>query len=267
MMNNMDNNVVSLHQNRRVLNSPAAADKTDNAARKTNDGVVKSTHPVARSIINEPEEWQRRLVDKPCLLRGRAYLVAKKIMDVSIVMAVAPLWMPVLLLCAVLIKLDSPTGPVLFKQQRTGRLGRRFSMLKFRTMVPNAEELKESLADQNLLQWPDFKVLNDPRITRIGRILRKTSLDELPQLLNVLRGDMSLVGPRPTSFKAATYKLWQSERLDVTPGITGLWQIHGRGTTEFTDRVRMDILYIENRCLSLDIKLLMMTFFSMNKGF
>jgi lipopolysaccharide/colanic/teichoic acid biosynthesis glycosyltransferase len=133
-------------------------------------------------------------------------------------------------------------------------------MHKFRTMVVNAEEMKKQMAHLNELQWPDFKITNDPRITRAGRFLRKTSLDELPQLLNVLQGDMSLVGPRPTSFSAKTYDLWHTERLDVQPGLTGLWQIVGRGTTEFNYRLRLDIAYIERRCLWLDIQILFRTF-------
>jgi lipopolysaccharide/colanic/teichoic acid biosynthesis glycosyltransferase len=129
-------------------------------------------------------------------------------------------------------------------------------------MVYNAEELKHKYMPLNELQWPDFKITNDPRVTRVGRVLRKTSLDELPQLLNVLKGDMSLVGPRPTSFSAETYALWQTERLDVTPGITGLWQIMGRASMEFTDRVYLDVLYIEHCSLWLDIQILVRTVFA-----
>ena len=135
--------------------------------------------------------------------------------------------LPVLALCALAVRLDSP-GPGAVRQLRTGRDGRRFRMYKFRTMVENAEELKASLAHLNVLPAPDFKIPNDPRITRVGKLLRATSLDELPQLLNVLRGDMSLVGPRPTSFAPSTYELWHTHRLDVPPGLTGLWQVEGR---------------------------------------
>ncbi len=132
-------------------------------------------------------------------------------------------------------------------------------MYKFRTMVPNAEELKSRYAHLNELQWPDFKITNDPRITPLGRWLRKTSLDELPQLFNVLRGEMSLVGPRPTSFGPETYKLWHTERLDVIPGMTGLWQVFGRARLEFDERLRLDIAYIERASLWLDICILFMT--------
>ena len=174
--------------------------------------------------------------------------------------------LPLMLLLMGLVKLEDPKGSVFFLQERTGFGGRRFRMFKFRTMVANAEELKESLAEHNELAWPDFKIKNDPRITRVGRILRKTSLDEFPQLLNVLFGDMSLVGPRPTSFKPETYQLWQSERLEVRPGLTGLWQIGSRGDIEFDQRVRMDIAYVKNMSLALNFKILVYTIPAALKG-
>ena len=132
-------------------------------------------------------------------------------------------------------------------------------MYKFRTMVKNAEELKAKYAHLNELSWPDFKITNDPRVTRVGGFLRKTSLDELPQLFNVLKGDMSLVGPRPTSFDVSTYSLWHTERLEVLPGITGLWQISGRSNLDFEERLRLDVEYIEKRSLALDIRILIGT--------
>jgi lipopolysaccharide/colanic/teichoic acid biosynthesis glycosyltransferase len=180
-------------------------------------------------------------------------------MDVTLVLLSLPLWIPFLVVIGFVIRATSPGAPVIFKQLRTGKGGSRFDMYKFRTMVPNAEELKSKYAHLNELHWPDFKITNDPRITRIGRFLRKTSLDELPQILNVLRGDMSLVGPRPTSFGPETYKLWHTHRLDVMPGVTGLWQIFGRAKLEFDDRLRLDIAYIERASLRLDISILIMT--------
>jgi lipopolysaccharide/colanic/teichoic acid biosynthesis glycosyltransferase len=132
-------------------------------------------------------------------------------------------------------------------------------MYKFRTMVPDAETLKAKYAYMNELQWPDFKITNDPRITRVGRFLRKTSLDEIPQFFNILKGEMSLVGPRPTSFGPETYKLWHTSRLDVMPGLTGLWQIMGRAELEFDDRLRLDIAYIERASLWLDFNILLRT--------
>jgi len=186
----------------------------------------------------------------------------KRIFDVVVVLAVLPLLLPVALICALAVRLDSP-GPVLMRQSRTGQHGRRFKMYKFRTMVANAEELKASLAHLNVLPPPDFKIPNDPRITRVGRFLRKSSLDELPQLVNVLRGEMSLVGPRPTSFAATTYRLWHMERLEVRPGITGIWQVRARGTSTFDERLRMDIEYIDRMSLLLDLQIILWTFGSL----
>jgi len=203
--------------------------------------------------------WLDQFDPEKSLLGGRAYLIAKRIMDLALVVLSLPLTAPVIGLCALMLKLESPHDPVFFVQLRTGKGGRPFRMFKFRSMVTNAEELKKELAHLNELQWPDFKITNDPRVTRVGRILRKTSLDELPQLFNILRGEMSLVGPRPTSFSPGTYRLWHTERLDVPPGLTGLWQITSRGSSEFDDRLRLDIAYIERRCLSLDMQILIRT--------
>ncbi len=183
----------------------------------------------------------------------------KRAFDVLFSVLTAPVWLPAIALVALLIKLSAPRAPVFFLQQRTGRGGARFPMFKFRTMVPNAEELKQTYAHLNQLTWPDFKIENDPRITRLGRFLRKSSLDELPQVLNVLRGEMSWVGPRPTSFAPETYAVWQTARLDVVPGITGLWQVVGRGHTEFDERLRLDMEYIDRRSLGFDLKILFLT--------
>jgi lipopolysaccharide/colanic/teichoic acid biosynthesis glycosyltransferase len=211
--------------------------------------------------VNNPNEfyWVEEFNPEDAILKGKVYAVTKRLFDLVVVILAAPFWLPVLGFVAVLIKLDSPKGKVVFSQKRTGKGGKAFSMYKFRTMVENAEELKQELMHLNELEWPDFKVTNDPRITRFGKILRKTSLDELPQLFNVLKGEMSLVGPRPTSFTADTYAVWQTERLDVVPGITGLWQLSGRGETEFNDRLKMDIAYINHRCFRVDIKILVKT--------
>ncbi len=180
-------------------------------------------------------------------------------MDLTLTLLSAPFWLPILFVIALAIYITSPGAPVIFYQLRTGKGGRRFKMYKFRSMVPNAEELKQKYMHLNELQLPDFKITNDPRVTPVGRFLRKTSLDEIPQLLNVLKGEMSLVGPRPTSFGANSYKLWHTERLDVQPGITGLWQIAGRASLEFDDRLRLDIAYIERRSIWLDIMILFKT--------
>lgn len=188
----------------------------------------------------------------------RGYLRLKRAIDIAICLAVMPLVLPLMGICVLAIRLDSP-GPIVFRQQRTGRHGLRFGMYKFRTMVQDAEALKASLAHLNILPPPDFKIPDDPRITRVGRFLRKTSLDELPQLFNVLRGDMSIVGPRPTSFAASTYSLWHTERLELTPGITGLWQVVGRGETTFDERLRLDVEYMRRMSLRLDFRIMLMT--------
>jgi lipopolysaccharide/colanic/teichoic acid biosynthesis glycosyltransferase len=190
---------------------------------------------------------------------SRSYLVGKRAFDLAVCVLLLPLALPLLLLCAIAIFLDSPTGPVHIAQARTGKDGARFRMLKFRTMVPNAEALKPALAHLNERPWPDFKITNDPRITRVGRVLRQTSLDELPQLINVVCGQMSLVGPRPTSFEPGTYSFWHTIRLEVTPGITGLWQVQGRNRTDFDERLRLDIEYIRRRSFLLDLKILLRT--------
>ena len=210
--------------------------------------------------------WIEQYRPQRSWLREQSYLFFKRVFDIAACVLTLPLLLPVFALIALLIKLESPGGPIMFTQQRTGKGGKRFAIYKFRTMVPNAEEMKKQLAHLNELKWPDFKITNDPRITRVGKILRKTSLDELPQLINVLRGEMSMVGPRPTSFAANTYLLWQTQRLDVVPGLTGLWQIYGRGESEFDARLRLDILYIKHRCFAVDIEILFRTVSSVLAG-
>ena len=205
------------------------------------------------------ESWVRQFDPRKRIVTGKAYFRAKRAMDIALVVVSAPIWLLVIAVVSLLILITSPGAPVIFTQLRTGKGGARFKMYKFRSMVPNAEAMKIELAHLNELKWPDFKIANDPRITRVGRFIRKTSLDELPQLFNVLKGEMSLVGPRPTSFSSETYKLWHTERLDVLPGLTGLWQIVGRARLEFDDRLRLDIAYIDRASLWLDINILFQT--------
>ncbi len=189
----------------------------------------------------------------------KSFIFSKRLFDILICLLVMPVALPLLLIIALVVRLDSP-GPVFFTQERTGMNGQRFKMFKFRSMVKNSEELKQRYAHLNELTWPDFKITNDPRTTRTGRFLRRSSLDELPQLFNIIIGNMSLVGPRPTSFKADTYQLWQTERLEIRPGLTGLWQVSGRSDLDFTDRVELDIEYIERQSWMLDLKILWQTF-------
>jgi lipopolysaccharide/colanic/teichoic acid biosynthesis glycosyltransferase len=180
-------------------------------------------------------------------------------LEILAIVVSAPMWLPVVVACAIAVRLESP-GQAIFAQERTGEGGKRFGCYKFRTMVENADELKAELAHLNVLEPPDFKIPDDPRITRVGKFLRATSLDELPQLWNVLRGDMAIVGPRPTSFSPDTYELWHTRRLDVRPGLTGLWQVTGRHNVDFDDRVRLDARYIRQRSISLDLQLILRTF-------
>lgn len=212
-----------------------------------------------QSLSRNVTDWYKIFVPHKRIIKGKAYIFAKRTMDLVLVSLALPAWLPVLGGIAFLIWISDPGAPVIFYQLRTGKSGKRFHMYKFRTMVPNAEQLKIEYAHLNELKWPDFKITDDPRVTLIGRILRKTSMDELPQILNVLRGEMSLVGPRPTSFGAETYQLWHTERLDVVPGITGLWQVEGRGKLQFDQRLRLDIAYVERASLGLDIVILFRT--------
>jgi lipopolysaccharide/colanic/teichoic acid biosynthesis glycosyltransferase len=189
----------------------------------------------------------------------RSYVLVKRVLDVAISAVALVLLAPLLALVAVAVKIECPEAPVLFRHDRSGRMGRRFEMSKFRTMLPNAAELKESLRDRSAVAWPDFRLEDDPRVTPLGRYLRKTSIDELPQLWCVLRGDMSLVGPRPTSFAADTYSPWQTERLDFAPGLTGPWQVMGRDSMDFTERCRLEISFFRRPSLWRDLLILIRT--------
>lgn len=187
--------------------------------------------------------------------------LAKQVMDFIGAFLMLAIFAAPLLLIAILIKLTSP-GPVFFRQQRAGLNGQPFTMFKFRTMVTNAEQLQQELAALNEMSGPVFKVTNDPRVTRIGKFLRKYSLDEFPQLLNVLRGEMSLVGPRPLPVHevARFDDVAHRRRLSVRPGLTCLWQVRGRNEiADFKDWVRLDLEYIDNWSLWLDIQILLRT--------
>lgn len=166
---------------------------------------------------------------------------------------------PVIAIVACAVKFTSK-GPIFFSQKRVGKNGQLFDMYKFRSMVVNAEELKEKLAHQNEMSGPMFKMKDDPRVTKVGKFIRKTSLDELPQLWNVLKGDMSLVGPRPSLPKEVKqFEKWMYKRLTVKPGLTCYWQVSGRNNIDFEDWMKLDISYVEDRNLWIDIKLIFKT--------
>jgi len=193
-------------------------------------------------------------------------LTVKRTTDLLLGSALLALLSPLLLLVAIIIRLDSG-GPSVYAAERVGRKGQRFRCYKFRTMVRNADREREQLRRLNERQGPCFKLCNDPRITRVGRILRRYSLDELPQLWNVMRGDMSLVGPRPHPIDdCARYDLPHLRRLDATPGMTGLWQVSARQETSFDRNLQLDLEYIERWSLGLDFKILAKTFAVVVRG-
>lgn len=192
----------------------------------------------------------------------KAYLISKRIIDLIGSILGLIILSPLFLIIACLIKIEDPKGKVLFSQKRVGQYGKEFNMHKFRSMVSNAEELKEKLMAQNEMSGPMFKIKHDPRITKIGRFIRKTSIDELPQLINVLKGEMSLVGPRPSlPREVAQFEPWMMERLEVKPGLTCYWQVMGRNDIEFQEWMRLDVKYVHERSTLLDLKLIFKTFF------
>ncbi len=187
-------------------------------------------------------------------------LTLKRALDVGLSSLVLLLASPVLLLAAIAVALDSP-GPILFRQERVGLNGRRFTMYKFRSMVQNAESLLGELRERNEMSGPVFKMKRDPRVTKVGNFLRRTSIDELPQLFNVIRGEMSLVGPRPPlPSEVDLYQPEQRRRLSVKPGITGLWQVSGRNeVSDFSEWLHLDLEYIDRWSLALDLRILAQT--------
>lgn len=190
----------------------------------------------------------------------------KRCVDITLAGAALIALAPVAALIIIAIKLDS-SGPVYFTQVRVGRAGRLFRLHKFRTMVSNAEELKQSLLMKNESDGPTFKMRHDPRVTRVGRLLRRTSLDELPQFWNVLVGDMSLVGPRPAlPSEVVQWEKWQCRRLIVEQGCTCIWQVSGRSQVSFKEWMRMDMEYVHNWSLWLDVKLMVRTLWVMLSG-
>lgn len=191
---------------------------------------------------------------------GVVYLVIKRLMDIVGASLGLILASPIMLIVAILIKLEDPKGPIFFSQIRNGAYPTTFKMYKFRSMYIDAEERLQELMHLNEQSGPAFKIKDDPRITKVGKFIRKTSLDELPQLFNVLKGDMSLVGPRPAiPREVEQYTTYQKQRLFVKPGLTCIWQVSGRNNIEFDQWVELDIEYIKKRSLWLDIKLILLT--------
>ncbi|BCS80359.1 exopolysaccharide biosynthesis polyprenyl glycosylphosphotransferase [Anaerocellum diazotrophicum] len=196
-----------------------------------------------------------------------AYMFSKRVLDILISLIALILTAPLFLLIAIFIKIDSPGGPVFFVQERVGLNGRRFKLIKFRTMIPNADKMKDQLMKYNEMDGPVFKITNDPRITRVGKILRRLNLDELPQLINVLKGEMSLVGPRPLETREALGCEFEHHiRHSVKPGLTCIWQItHNRNDVRYNEWMKMDYEYVVKKNLLLDLYLIFKTFLAIIK--
>lgn len=192
--------------------------------------------------------------------RNRGYFIVKRIIDILASSFGIIILSPIMILTAIAIKLETK-GPALFRQERVGINGRIFKMYKFRSMVQNAEELVSKLKKYNEMSGPMFKIKEDPRITRVGKFIRKTSVDELPQLFNILKGEMSLVGPRPNlPREVVQFNQFQKQKLIAKPGLTCYWQVMGRSSIGFEEWIKLDIRYIKERSTLLDLKLILKTF-------
>jgi lipopolysaccharide/colanic/teichoic acid biosynthesis glycosyltransferase len=200
------------------------------------------------------------------VINHKVYLSVKRLLDILLSALGLVILLPVFIIIAISIKIGS-RGPVFFHQRRCGKEGQEFKMYKFRTMVIDAEKLQKQLLEKNIVDGPMFKIEDDPRITGGGGFLRMTSLDELPQLFNVLRGEMTMVGPRPLKMEEMAFgPSWRDIRLSVKPGITGLWQVEARSSRLFHDWIRYDVAYVKNQSLWLDIKILFKTIKVVLKG-
>jgi len=227
--------------------------------RRVRPRIVPDLFQMSLTQVNVEDLGGVPLIGVRSVAISKGALLVKRLIDVTVAAVGLVLCAPLFLLIALAIRLDSP-GPIIFRQTRVGLRGRHFEMYKFRSMHVGAEEQQDMLADLNEADGPIFKIRDDPRLTRVGRILRRLSLDELPQLVNVLRGEMSLVGPRPPiPAEVEKYQEWHKKRLEAPPGMTGLWQVSGRSRLSFDEMVLLDIYYIENWSLWLDFKILMRT--------
>lgn len=194
-------------------------------------------------------------------MKNKFYDASKRFIDIFFSLLGLIILSPLFLIVAILIKIESK-GNVIFVQDRVGLNGKIFKMYKFRSMVSDAEELKKNLQEQNEMTGPMFKMKEDPRITKVGKFIRKTSIDELPQLFNVLKNDMSLVGPRPSlPSEVEQFEDWMLERLTVKPGLTCYWQVSGRNDIQFEDWMKLDVKYVRERSFLVDMKLIFKTFF------
>lgn len=221
--------------------------------------IVDVSDPEVRLSVDLRERADSLQPTQGLLGASRTSLATKRAIDVVGAALALLMLSPIFVVSAVLVSLSSP-GPVFYRQQRVGRNGRLFNFLKFRTMLVDADEKRSELESSNECDGPIFKIRRDPRVTAAGRILRKFSIDELPQLVHVLRGEMSLVGPRPPlPEEVATYNDWERQRLLVKPGITCIWQVSGRSDLDFDTWVNLDVSYIRDWDLALDLEILAKT--------
>jgi exopolysaccharide biosynthesis polyprenyl glycosylphosphotransferase len=212
------------------------------------------------NTLQKEEEFKKIKHDNK-FEKSKLYFVVKRIIDILGSFFGLIILSPIMLIAAMAIKVESK-GPIIFTQDRVGLNGEIFKIYKFRSMVVNAEKTLKYLKDKNEMSGPVFKIKDDPRVTKVGKFIRKTSIDELPQLFNVLKGDMSLVGPRPNLPKEVMqYTEFQKQKLLAKPGLTCYWQVMGRNTIDFEDWIKLDIKYIQERSLWVDIKLIFKTFF------
>ncbi|WP_342044814.1 sugar transferase [Bacillus sp. OTU530] len=215
---------------------------------------------IAKLSNSSVSQAESQVISKQEVNSNKSYLLAKRCVDITGALCGIILLLFLFIIIAIIIKIEDPKGPVFFKQKRIGKDGKEFYMYKFRSMVTDAEERLKDLLKYNEISGAMFKMKEDPRITKIGKFIRKTSIDELPQLWNVLRGDMSLVGPRPPlPREVAEYTTHDMQRLLVVPGCTGLWQVSGRNDLNFDQMVELDIQYIKKRSFMFDVKIILKT--------
>ena len=231
------------------------------------DNQIMEQTKVSDQIASDPLITpQGRTINMVKLRQKYWFFVVKRLGDIVCSSIGLVILSPLFLMIAILMKFEDPKGPIFFSQTRIGLNEKPFKMYKIRSMVTNAEELLENLLDENEVEGAMFKMKEDPRVTRLGRIIRKFSLDELPQLLNVIKGDMSLVGPRPPlEREVAEYTPYDKQRLIIKPGCTGLWQVSGRNSLSFDEMVELDIKYIENLSIATDFWILIKTVLVMLK--
>jgi exopolysaccharide biosynthesis polyprenyl glycosylphosphotransferase len=210
--------------------------------------------------LNEPIQQDEEFYNIVTPNQSKVYHITKRIIDIIGSLLALTVLSPVYLITAIAIKIDDPNGSIIYSQSRVGKDGKQFRFYKFRSMCVNADAIRDQLLGQNEMDGPVFKIRNDPRVTRVGKVIRRTSIDELPQFWNVLKGDMSIVGPRPPLPKEVSeYDSYQMQRLIVKPGITCIWQITGRNDNSFTQWVELDLEYINKQNTNIDISILMKT--------